>query len=63
VRAVGVPFFTRILSGELDLGDRGWTATQATMTHLYGSHRRPLSESGSDTLGLGSTIYLTAIRS
>jgi methyltransferase (TIGR00027 family) len=45
------------------LGDRGWIASQTTMSHLYESYRQPLSESGHDTVGLGSTIYLTAIRS
>jgi len=45
------------------LGDRGWNATQTTMTQLYESYGQPMSESGEDTTGLGSTIYLTAIRS
>jgi methyltransferase (TIGR00027 family) len=45
------------------LSDRGWTASQATMAHLYEFYGQPLSESGHDTIGLGSTIYLSATRS
>jgi methyltransferase (TIGR00027 family) len=45
------------------LGDLGWSATQTTMAHLYESCGQPLSESGEDTTGLGSAIYLTANRS
>jgi O-methyltransferase involved in polyketide biosynthesis len=44
------------------LRDRGWTAEQTTMAHLYESYGQPLSESGQDILGLGSTSYVTAMR-
>jgi methyltransferase (TIGR00027 family) len=44
------------------LGDRGWMATQTPMAHLYQAYGQPMSESGDDTVGLGSTIYVTAIR-
>jgi methyltransferase (TIGR00027 family) len=37
-------------------------ATQNTMAHVFESYRQPLSESGHDTIGLGSTVYLTATR-
>ena len=37
-------------------------ATQNSMAHVFESYRQPLSESGHDTIGLGSTVYLTATR-
>ncbi len=45
------------------LGGRGWTATQSTMAEKYEFYGQALSETGEDTLGLGSTIYVTAVRS
>ena len=44
------------------LADRGWTATQSAMADRYQQYGQPLSETGEDTLGLGSTLYVTGIR-
>ena len=44
------------------LGDRGWSAMQSTMADKYQLYGQPLSETGEDTLGLGSTLYVTGIR-
>jgi methyltransferase (TIGR00027 family) len=44
------------------LAERGWTTTHSTMADKYELYGQPLSETGEDTLGLGSTIYVTGIR-
>jgi len=45
------------------LSDRGWSTIQSTMAELYRLYNQPLSETGDDTLGLGSTVYVTGVRS